>query len=174
MAYRKIHICKIRKGEIEMAVKLSNKNEAEQAAPSEVVAQAVQTAPSEVVAQAVQTAPKNPEGKKMVTLQGKKIVPTSGVFMIFDPNGTYKYIGVSTRIEVCVKDYFKWLTDGKHGNAEMQTAFEKAGKKFEYKILKECPKDSFNEEKAKACKEFGIDLKVPFSKEVIKAEDIKV
>jgi hypothetical protein len=113
-------------------------------------------------------------GKKTVTLDGKKIVPTSGVFMISSPDGKFKYIGSSTRIEVCIKDYFKWLEDGKHGSKEMQEAYDKNGKKLNWSILKECEKVDFVTEKAKACKQNGVDMKVPFSKDVIKSKDIQV
>ena len=112
--------------------------------------------------------------KRTLTLNGKKINPTCGVFMISNDKGTYKYIGTSTRIEVCVKDYFKWLTDEKHGNADMQKAFNENGKKLNYVIVKECTKEEFAAEKAAACKKYNIAMKVPFTKEVVKPSDIKV
>jgi len=141
-----------------MGVKLTSKNETATATPITAAA----------------TAAAIPATKKMVTLQGKKIVPTSGVFMISSPDGKYKYIGVSTRIEVCVKDYMKWLADGKHGNVEMQTAYEANNKTLNWQILKTCEKVDFAKEKAIACKEHNVDMKVAFSKEIIKAADIVV
>ena len=117
---------------------------------------------------------KTEKKQKTVTLNGKKIVPTAGVFMISSPDGKFKYIGTSTRIEVCMKDYFKWLHDQKHGNAEMQKAYNDNDEKLNWTILKVCEKADFSVEKAKACKEHNIDMKIPFSKEVIKAKDIVV
>jgi hypothetical protein len=119
------------------------------------------------------TAPAEPK-QKTVTLQGKKIVPTSGIFLISNDKGDYKYVGCSTRIEVCIKDYFKWLSDGKHGNTDMQKAYNANGNRLNSTILKTCPKESFTTEKALACKEHGVAMKVPFSKDVIEAKDIKV
>ena len=111
---------------------------------------------------------------KTVTLNGKKIVPTSGIFMITNDKGDYKYVGSSTRIEVCIKDYMKWLSDSKHGNAGMQKAYKENGDRLNFTILKVCEKVDFQTEKAIACKAHNVAMKVPFSKEIIEPKDIKV
>ena len=112
------------------------------------------------------------KGAKTVTVDGKKIVPTSGVFLISSPDNKFKYVGTSTRIEVCIRDYFKWLADGKHGSKEMQDAYNSNGNKLNYSIIKTCDKSEFAVEKAKACKQYGVDIKIPFSKDTIKSGDI--
>jgi hypothetical protein len=165
-----------------MGVKLTDKNKNKgNAAPANTAAPAQNNAPVNTPANtpadnagANAGAAPAETAKKTVTIDGKKIVPTSGVFMISSPDNKFKYIGSSTRIEVCIKDYFKWLADGKHGSKEMQEAYDKNGKKLNWSILKECEKADFVTEKAKACKQNGVDMKVPFSKDVIKSKDIQV
>lgn len=110
---------------------------------------------------------------KTVTLAGQKIIPTSGVFLITNADSSYKYIGTSTRIEICMKDYLKWLSDSKHGNLKMQAAYEANNKMLNWTILEVCAKEDFAATKAKFCKEYGVDMAIPFSKEVVKAADIQ-
>lgn len=98
---------------------------------------------------------------------------TCGVFMVATPDGSYKYIGTSSRIEVCWKDYSKWLADKKHSNKELQDAYDKVKGNLVMTVLEECPKASLTDAKKKHCKEQGVDMRVPFTKEVIKAADIK-
>jgi len=148
-----------------MGVKLTDKNK-DKTAPA--VTKATTPAPSPAPA----PVPAGTPAPKTVMVDGKKIIPTSGVFMISSPNGVFKYIGTSTRIEVCIRDYFKWLADNKHGSVEMQKAYKENGDKLNWSILKTCDKAEFAVEKAKACKEHNIDIKIPFSKDVIKAADI--
>jgi hypothetical protein len=137
-----------------MSVKLTNKKED----TNEVV-------PNENAAPATTKAPKTPKAEKAPV--------TSGVFMVSSADGSYKYIGTSSRIEVCWKDYSKWLAEKKHGNKEMQAAYDQFGGNLQMTILETCDKTAFTEAKKKHCKDQGVDMKVPFSKDVIKASDIK-
>lgn len=135
-----------------MAVKLTGNNPTETAAPVEKTDIAV--------AQATTAKP----GKPKVTC---------GVFMVAAPDGSFKYIGTSSRIEVCWKDYSKWLLEKKHANKELQDAYDKFKGNLVMTILEECPKEKLAEAKKKHCKEQGVDMRVPFTKEIIKAADIK-
>lgn len=98
---------------------------------------------------------------------------TCGVFMVAAPDGSYKYIGTSSRIEICWKDYSKWLSEQKHANAELQAAYNKFKGNLVMTILEECERTQLADMKKKHCKEQGVDMRVPFTKEIIKAADIK-
>ena len=109
-----------------------------------------------------------------VTTEKKEKAPvTSGVFLVSSPNGKYKAVCTSSRIEVCWKDYSKWNAEKKNPNKEMQAAYDKCNGNLQMKVLEVADKSQFKDLKKKYCKEYGIDMKVPFSKEVIKAKDIE-
>ena len=138
-----------------MAVKLTNKKEDTKGA----------AAPAENTAAPANTPAPAPKAEKAPV--------TAGVFMVSSADGKYKYIGTSSRIEVCWKDYSKWLADKKHGNKDMQAAYDQYKGNLQMTILEVCDKAAFAEAKKKHCKEQGVDMKVPFTKDVIKASDIK-
>jgi len=114
----------------------------------------------------------NPKtGEVTDNIKAPKIV-TSGVFMISTPDKKSKFICTSSRIETCYKDYLKWLSDNKHGNKEMQAAYDSVKGNIQMEILIVCEKAEFNEKKKEMCKLHGVDMKMPFSKEIIKSKDI--
>jgi len=144
-------VAKILGGFLTMSVKLTNKKA--DAAP--VVAEAKE---EKVVA---------------ATTEKKEKAPvTSGVFLVSSPDGKYKAVCTSSRIEVCWKDYSKWNAEKKNPNKEMQAAFDACNGNLKMTILQVADKSEFKDLKKKYCKEQGIDMKVPFSKDVIKAKDI--
>ena len=143
-----------------MGVKLTNKKNAVVA--DQIADTVVQ---EDVVAQVVE-----PKAEK--TPKAEKAPVTSGVFMVSSPDGTYKTICTSSRIEVCYKDYSKWNAESKNPNKEMQSAYDKNKGNLVMTILEVADKSQFKDLKKKHCKEQGIDMKVPFSKDVIKAADI--
>ena len=141
-----------------MGVKLTNKKEDTKAAGA-----ANTPAPNAGTTPPANTTPPKAE----------KAPVTAGVFMVASPDGKFKYIGTSSRIEVCWKDYSKWLADKKHGNKEMQAAYDQYKGNLTMTILEVCDKAAFAEAKKKHCKEQNVDMKVPFTKDVVKAADIK-
>lgn len=141
-----------------MGVKLTNKKAADAAADT--------AAETKVENKAAETATK-PEKKE-------KAPVTSGVFLVSSPDGKYKAVCTSSRIEVCWKDYSKWNAEKKNPNKEMQAAYDACKGNLQMTILEVADKSQFKDLKKKYCKEHGIDMKVPFSKDVIKAKDIEV
>lgn len=139
-----------------MAVKLTNKKGAD-------VAPAADAAETKVA----ETTAKTTEKKE-------KAPVTSGVFLVSSPDGKYKAVCTSSRIEVCWKDYSKWNAESKNPNKEMQAAYDACKGNLQMTILEVADKSQFKDLKKKYCKEHGIDMKVPFSKDVIKAKDIEV
>lgn len=118
---------------------------------------------------------KAPEAATPVAAPAKPGKPkvTCGVFMVASPDGKYKYIGTSSRIEVCWKDYSKWLKDQKHANKDLQDAYNKYKGNLIMTVLEECPRDQLSDAKKRHCKEQGVDMRIPFTKEIVKAADIK-
>lgn len=154
-----------------MGVKLTNKAKAAVAPIIEddgLVSDVAETA-APAVEKEINVNPKT--GEITDNIKTPKIV-TSGVFMISTPDGKTKFICTSSRIETCYKDYLKWLTDSKHGNKAMQEAYDKSKGNLRMEILIVCEKADFAENKKKMCKLHGVDMKLPFSKEVVKAKDI--
>ncbi|MDI6840458.1 MAG: hypothetical protein QMD71_06405 [bacterium] len=65
---------------------------------------------------------------------------TKGVFKIVSKESGKEFFGASSQIEVCFRDYIKWLNNGKHTNKELQSEFDKYGKdNLELVILEELP-----------------------------------
>lgn len=142
-----------------MGVKLTNKKAADAVVDTKADTKVADTAPVNTAAPKTEKAPKAPV--------------TSGVFLVASPDGKYKAICTSSRIEVCWKDYSKWNAEKKNPNKEMQAAYDASKGNLQMTILEVADKSQFKDLKKKYCKEHGIDMKVPFSKEVIKAADIE-
>jgi len=122
----------------------------------------------------VDAAPVIPTAAAPKAEKAPKAPVTSGVFLVASPDGKYKSICTSSRIEVCWKDYSKWNAEKKNPNKEMQAAYDACKGNLQMTILEVADKTQFKDLKKKYCKENGIDMKVPFSKEVVKAADIEV
>ena len=118
--------------------------------------------------------PKPPKEPKPVKVKIVKPKPTCGVFLITNPDKSYKAVGVSSRIEVCWKDYSNWLAKGVHANVEMQKAYDACKGNLTITIAKICNREDLPAAKKEVCKANGIDIKLAFSGEVIKAADIVV
>jgi len=145
-----------------MGVKLTNKKETAKAVVAPTTDVADEKAAAAVVAD-----------KTAKTEKKEKALVTSGVFLVASPDGKYKAVCASSRIEVCWKDYSKWNDEKKNPNKEMQAAYDACKGNLQMTILEVADKYQFKDLKKKYCKEHGIDMKVPFSKEVIKAADIE-
>jgi hypothetical protein len=67
---------------------------------------------------------------------------TCGVYEVTNKNTKFMYVGASKRIEICFKDYMRYLERGVMSNKEMQADYNKHGAdSFKLKILQECSAD---------------------------------
>ena len=99
----------------------------------------------------------NPDGPSIddVAAQAAKSI-TCGIYEIYaNDNGEKIYIGSSTRIETCVKDYISWAVKGKAPKT-IQGAYDRmiqtgivVSNMFEWKLLEECTKDGLSALKVK-------------------------
>ena len=99
-----------------------------------------------------------------MTKATKEKKQTSGVFELYHPGDKQerKYTGASKRIEICVRDYKKFLVDGRASKklvalveaiaGDLKAPFEQVVNKLEYRVVEEAKADEVQEVKDKYVK----------------------
>ena len=84
---------------------------------------------------------------------------TKGLFVIRNPRTGFEHYGVSSQVEIVLRDYFKQLNNGKHSNKKLQAEFDESQGALETEIIKEFPAETSMKELYQAKRDFLASLK---------------
>lgn len=71
-----------------------------------------------------------------------KAKKTKGLFVIRNPRTGFEHYGVSSQVEIVLRDYFRQLDNGKHSNKKLQAEYDESQGALEHEIIKEFPADT--------------------------------
>ncbi len=96
--------------------------------------------------------------KKIIKIDGKEIIPTTGIFLIHSPDMEYKRIVKSARIESTWRDYVHMLEQGTHKSPDLQEAWDTYNGNLQIKVLEKCYEDELSEKKRFWMYVYGIGI----------------
>lgn len=80
--------------------------------------------------------------EEVVKEEKPKAKKTKGIYVIRNPHTGFEHYGVSSQVEIVLRDYFRQLDNGKHSNKKLQAEFDESQGALEHEVVKEFPADT--------------------------------